>query len=208
MEIKYKRLYKTAQKSLWDINNYSSNNNLVGSNKSGHNFILLKDFWQNIDKIFWENEINKTIIFFPDPWWKKDRQKKHRLLQENFLNKLYAITKKSWKVFFKTDHKEYFDFVLEEIKKTNWKISLKTYDYEKDNLRNAYETTEFEQIFRWKKLKFFLQGRNWIGGFKSTALFILLIFSKNETQNLYKKLDTVGAWYGDTTSLGVCYFGY
>jgi tRNA (guanine-N7-)-methyltransferase len=76
MEIKYKRLFKTAEKTLKNDNN---------------DFILLKDFGQNIDKIFDKEEIETTYIFFPDPW-PKDRHAKHRIMQEEFLEKLYNIT--------------------------------------------------------------------------------------------------------------------
>ena len=152
MEIRYKRLYKTAEKTLWNELSYSlqKKDDNIEFNK---NFTLLKDFGQNIDKIFSKNEIDETIIFFPDPWEKKDRQRKNRLLQLEFLNNLYEVTKVTWKLLFKTDHREYFDFVLEELKKTKWKIILKTHDYEKDNLRENSETSEFEQIFRWQKLE-------------------------------------------------------
>jgi tRNA (guanine-N7-)-methyltransferase len=53
---------------------------------------MLKDFAQNIDKIFITGEITETYIFFPDPW-PKDRHRKHRLLQAEFLKNLYNITK-------------------------------------------------------------------------------------------------------------------
>ena len=60
IELKYKRLYNSAEKSiaLWV-----------------KDFIMLKTFGQNIDKIFAAVEIDKTYVFFPDPWGKKDRQK-------------------------------------------------------------------------------------------------------------------------------------
>ncbi len=140
MEIKFKRLFKTAQKSR---------DNWV------KNFVLLKDFWQNIDKIFQENEIAKTYIFFPDPWDKKDRQKKHKLLQAEFLEKLCSITKKWGKVCFKTDHKWYFDEVLEIIRNQKlFTIENVSYDYEKESdLFDKQKQTVFETMFRWQKLK-------------------------------------------------------
>lgn len=139
MEIRYKRLFKTADKSrlLW-----------------AENFVVLKDFWQNIDKIFAENEISKTYIFFPDPWDKKDRQKKHKLLQKSFLENLYKITKIWGKICFKTDHLEYFEEVLEIMKTQNWKIEFLSYDYEKESqFFDKKKLTEFESMFRWEKLK-------------------------------------------------------
>ena len=77
MEIRYKRLFQTAEKSR--------------KTKNPH-FVMLKDFAQNIDKIFTQDEVSETYIFFPDPW-PKDRHKKHRLLQTDFLKNLYDITK-------------------------------------------------------------------------------------------------------------------
>ncbi len=140
MEIKFKRLFKTAEKSrnLWV-----------------KNFILLKDFGQNIDKIFAQNEVSRTYIFFPDPWENKDRQKKHKLLQKEFLIKLFEITKPGWEFFFKTDHKKYFDDVLEIIKELNlWKTRFVSYDYERESETfHKQKLTEFESMFREDKLK-------------------------------------------------------
>ncbi len=140
MEIKFKRLFKTREKSknLWTTN-----------------FVLLKDFAQNIDKIFEKWEIKRTYIFFPDPWDKKDRQKKHKLLQKDFLNNLYDITSKWWELFFKTDHIWYFDEVLDIIKnETKWENTFASNDYEKDSITfSKQKITEFESMFRWEKLK-------------------------------------------------------
>lgn len=140
IEIKYKRLYNSAEKSikLWT-----------------KDFIMLKTFAQNIDKIFGSEELDKTIVFFPDPWWKKDRQKKHRLFQEKFIRDLYVKTKSWWKLIFKTDHREYFDTTLDVFEKLwLWKINIKSYDYEKE--LNHFETkdmTEFEHIFRKQRVQ-------------------------------------------------------
>ena len=163
MEIKYKRLYICAEKALGHLNNYTSsvrlkwainknnsNNDLGEENK---NFVMIKDFWENIDKIFDSQEVSKTYIFFPDPWAKKERQKKHRLLQEKFLNNLYEITKKNWIVIIKTDHLEYFNFILNQLEKTSWKIIKKSNDWENENEFRNEETTEFQQLFRWKNIK-------------------------------------------------------
>lgn len=140
MEIKYKRLHKTAEKSrnLWT-----------------NNFILLKEFGQNIGKIFSTSEVSRTYVFFPDPWEKKDRQKKHKLLQKEFLVKLYEITKIGWEFFFKTDHKKYFDDVLDIIDEIwLWKKHFVSYDYEAESeVFTKKKITEFESMFRWDKLK-------------------------------------------------------
>lgn len=154
MEIRYKRLYKTAEKTLWNTKNNDNNQLLVfeEDNRKINNFVLLKEYWEKVIDIFWNDELSKTYIFFPDPWDKKEKQLVNRLLQKNFLNDLYEVTKKWWKLVFKTDNKWYFDFVLSELKETSWKIITKTNDYEKDNLFKQDKITEFEQIFRWQKI--------------------------------------------------------
>lgn len=138
MEIRYKRLFKTAEKSrnLWV-----------------KNFILLKDFGQNIDKIFAPWEVQKVYIFFPDPWEKKDRQKKHKLLQKEFLEKLFHIVSLWGKVCFKTDHRGYFDEVLELVKEQKkFQIHSVSYDYEKETtLFKKEKLTEFEAMYRGEK---------------------------------------------------------
>lgn len=139
MEIKYKRLYKTAEKSrnLWTTH-----------------FVLLKEFWQKIDFLFAPEEITRTYIFFPDPWDNKDRQKKHKLLQKEFLEKLYVITKTWGEFFFKTDHSWYFEDVVSIIRELwLWEIRFISNDYEKESeVFEKRKITEFESMYRGKKL--------------------------------------------------------
>lgn len=53
--------------------------------------------------------ILSTYIMFPDPWPKK-RHHKNRLIQNNFLESLASTSSKDAKLFFRTDHEEYFDW--------------------------------------------------------------------------------------------------
>lgn len=157
VEIKYKRLWVTEQKTLEKTKQFnrflpSQEWQKIGQEKQ---FVLLKTKWQNIDKFLWKEEIERTYVFFPDPWGNKDRQKKHRLFQEKFIKDLYEKTKIWWKLIFKTDHREYFDTTLELFEKIwLWKIVLKSYDYEKETDKfDSKDLTEFEAIFREDKIK-------------------------------------------------------
>ncbi len=140
MEIKFKRVYKTYEKAMQG---------------GGENFVILKRYAQEINEIFWEEELTTTYIFFPDPWDKKDRQKKHKLLQQEFLQILFKKTKHEWKLIFKTDHKEYFENVCEIIKSLNlWKIEKLSYDYENEiEDFDKKALTWFEALFRGEKKK-------------------------------------------------------
>ena len=135
IELRYKRLFSTAEKAMrWTWNN----------------FIVIKDFGQHIDKIFWKWEIQTTHIHFPDPWWKKEKQKKHRLLQADFLKNLYDITKNWWSLIFKTDHREYFDTVLKTLKDQDiWNNEIVSHDYEAELSHfDTKDITEFEAYYR------------------------------------------------------------
>lgn len=139
-EIRYKRLFITAEKTLA---------------KWWNNFVLVKSMAQNIDKIFEKNEVSLTYIFFPDPWDKKYRQRKNRLWSDKFVNDLYEVTKIWWKVIFKTDHLWYFEDTLEIINNFwKWNIEKLSYDYENEiESFDKKNLTEFESIFREHKLK-------------------------------------------------------
>jgi tRNA (guanine-N7-)-methyltransferase len=139
IEIRYKRLHRTFEKL---------------TEKLANNFILIKDKWENISKIFKSQELSQTYLFFPDPWANKERQKKNRIVSETFLLDLYEITKPGWNFIFKTDHKWYFDDSLEIIVNTPWKIKVQSYDYENElDVFDKTLTTEFEELYRRKNIK-------------------------------------------------------
>lgn len=134
MEIRYKRLDRT-------FNKLAKNGN--------SNFMLIKDKWENIDKIFAENEIERTYLFFPDPWENKESQRKNRLVNKLWIEKLYYITKQNGDFIFKTDSLDYFESSLEIVKQTNWEIDIVSYDYQADEtLFDKNLITEFEEMFR------------------------------------------------------------
>ena len=129
MELRFKRLYTTAKKAL----------------KSGHtHFVVLKDYAQNIDKIFAPAEIQESYIFFPDPW-EKPSEKRNRLMQADFLKHLFDVTQTGGKLFFKTDHKEYFESTLALLKEQNlWEICFESFDYASEEIFTKEHITEFE----------------------------------------------------------------
>ncbi len=167
MEIRYKRLYQTAEKCLWNKSNYSQSQTLSSKMLTSHfsdkphpqllsskrgeyweNFLLLKEFGQKISQIFGSWELSWSYIFFPDPWARKKSQLKNRLLQRSFLIDLYSTTKDSGTCIIKTDHRGYFDFLLEELQHTKWKQIYISYDFESEPEFQNAETTEFQQLFR------------------------------------------------------------
>ena len=61
-------------------------------------------------------------IYFPDPWPKK-RHWKNRLLYPTFLNKLAERSLLGCRLYFRTDHEEYFDWALHTLESVeSWQL--------------------------------------------------------------------------------------
>lgn len=74
-------------------------------------------------------------VLHPDPW-PKARHEKRRLLNAEFLNLLSGRLTESGKIIIGTDHWEYFDWILNEVAKTN--LSATIADIE--TIKTRYQT--------------------------------------------------------------------
>ncbi len=100
-----------------------------------------------LDDVFDKEELDCVMIYFPDPWPKR-KHLKHRLIHDDFLTKLSLLQKKGAKVFFKTDSLDYFEWVLERVQRSSYKIENLTYDLKISKYDSKNFITEFERIFR------------------------------------------------------------
>lgn len=100
----------------------------------------------NLGDFLGENEISGIYINFPDPWVGDEHK---RMLGENLLEKLDKVLKKGAKIFFKTDHLDYYESVVTLIKNAkNYDIVVKSDDlYSDENLLKNNIQTEFEHLF-------------------------------------------------------------
>lgn len=64
---------------------------------------------QSIDRLFSAGEVDGVVIFFPDPWVKKVKQAKHRLVEPSFVERLRKALKPGAYVWFKSDQELYFN---------------------------------------------------------------------------------------------------
>lgn len=78
------------------------------------NFRYLRAKGERIEFNFAENEVDSIYYFFPDPW-PKARHHKKRLFQNPFLRAAYRILKPGGKLYIKTDHEGYADWMEEFI---------------------------------------------------------------------------------------------
>ncbi|MFA9378147.1 MAG: tRNA (guanosine(46)-N7)-methyltransferase TrmB [Lachnotalea sp.] len=102
---------------------------------------------ENITDVFAENEVSKIYLNFSDPW-PKDRHAKRRLTSSVFLAKYNQVLKAEGTVEFKTDNRTLFNFSLEEIPHSGWKIKNHTFDLHHENsLNEGNVMTEYEEKF-------------------------------------------------------------
>ncbi len=100
MDITYKRVVTTAQRSR---------------EHGRENLKVMKLDARYLPEIFAPGELSGVMIFFPDPWPKK-KHRKHRLINEAFLQSILPLIKKSGWLWVKMDQKDYFEEVLAAVK--------------------------------------------------------------------------------------------
>lgn len=99
-----------------------------------------------IDHIFADHEVNDVFIHFPDPW-EKLRNHKHRMIQDEFLKRLFAVQRPESRVEFKTDSREYFDWAMERFARSSYKIVSHSYDLHRSEFAARNYMTHFEKLF-------------------------------------------------------------
>ena len=70
-----------------------------------------------------ESKFEQIWVLHPDPW-PKARHEKRRLLSAEFLNILSTHLATDGEIIIGTDHWEYFDWILEQIKQTNLSATI------------------------------------------------------------------------------------
>lgn len=93
IEVRYKRVVKSCEK----ITNRQLTNCKIAIGEANELLGLIP-----------AESITGAFVFFPDPWL-KERQRKNRLLNEDFLKRLQSRLKPGGFLWFKTDDKEYFE---------------------------------------------------------------------------------------------------
>ena len=92
-----------------------------------------------------DDSVEGIFLNFSDPWPKK-RHTKRRLTSNTFLLEYYRILKSGGKLIFKTDNLDLFNYSLEVIKESSFKLVSADYDYDGKDTFDAL--TEYEKNFR------------------------------------------------------------
>jgi len=135
IELRYKRSVRTIEKAI----------------KRGiSNIVVFHTDGRVFDKVFPENSISQLHVNFPDPWAKK-KQKKHRVLGSEFLEKAVRCLKPDGILSIKTDHRNYFDDFMTEFKSfRQFDVEMESRDLHNSEFRERNISSEFEELFRSK----------------------------------------------------------
>ena len=90
----------------------------------------VRDFLRSSDSKF-----EQIWILHPDPW-PKARHEKRRLLSADFLNMLSQHLTENGEIIIGTDHWEYFDWILDQVKNTNLNVTISDMDI----IQTRYQT--------------------------------------------------------------------
>lgn len=98
-----------------------------------------------------DGSVDRIFLNFSDPWPKAGHAKR-RLTHRSFLEQYRRILKAGGAVFFKTDNRGLFDFSVEEMRETGWRLENLTYDlhnseFAADNIMTEYEKNFSEKGF-------------------------------------------------------------
>mgnify|MGYP000997655523 CR=1 FL=1 len=101
---------------------------------------------RKLAEIFDVCEVDKIFINFSDPW-PKDRHANRRLTSPDFLNIYDTILKKDGVIEFKTDNRGLFEYSLEVIKDSKWKLNYCSFDFHSEKESEGNIMTEYEEKF-------------------------------------------------------------
>ncbi|MCC8139337.1 MAG: tRNA (guanosine(46)-N7)-methyltransferase TrmB [Lachnospiraceae bacterium] len=111
------------------------------------NLRLLRMHAGEICRCFGEGEVSRIYLNFSDPW-PKERHAKRRLTSPQFLARYERILAPDGRMEFKTDNQELFEFSLESLRESGWKLLAVSRDLHRDaELMRENVMTEYEEKF-------------------------------------------------------------
>ena len=130
LELRFKRLVLAAKKS---------------KKRNLNNILFIRKRAETILDFIGKNEITGVYVNFPDPWEGEERK---RVISEDLFSRLDIILKTGGKLFFKTDHEQYYEDVLELVNSIdNYKVIYRTRDLHNSEKAEENIRTEFEEMF-------------------------------------------------------------
>ena len=105
-----------------------------------------------LELLFSENEIENVYVHFPDPWF-SPRKPMNRMTSLENLQKLSRLQKRGFALEFKTDSQALFEWTLEQIEKSPYRIEHLSRDWHADPQSVGAHRSQFESLFARQGLK-------------------------------------------------------
>lgn len=137
LEWKFKIVFQGAEKAI------------KAGLKNAH---FIRSHAERLEYLFAESELDQISVYFSDPW-PKPSQHKNRIVQAAFFERALKVLKSDGILDIRTDHREYFEFILEEFKPFEKSFEVVELTHNKhENHPNPEslqipEVTLFERIF-------------------------------------------------------------
>lgn len=111
------------------------------------NLIFIRGDAELINTYFAEGEIEKIYLNFSDPW-PKERHARRRLPSSEYLRRYDLILAREGTIEFKTDNRGLFDFAVDEVSQSVFRIDQISYDLHNDPVMvSGNIMTEYEEKF-------------------------------------------------------------
>lgn len=110
------------------------------------NLRLIRMDAEEITEVFAPGEVDRIYLNFSDPW-PKDRHAKRRLTSGTFLARYQKILTRTGRLEFKTDNRSLFEFSLESVEESGWRLIASTNDLHHSELKEGNIMTEYEERF-------------------------------------------------------------
>jgi len=116
------------------------------------NAAVLRYQADHLEDIFAPGELNNIYLFFPDPW-PKTKHHKNRLVNDKFFKSTFTLQRPDSRFEIKTDNDEYFEWILQYAKNSQYEIEAQTTDLHQSAFNMANFMTQFERLWTEKGLK-------------------------------------------------------
>ena len=135
LEIKYGRIVKCLKKTK--------------SNGLSNIRFILGDASILVNEVLPKDSLNKVFINNPDPW-PKDKHRNNRIINSLLLNSLFLSIKRKGCLYIKTDSKEYYKEIKNQLKETKFRFELDNSLFDK-----SLPSTKFQEFYKKNKKKIF-----------------------------------------------------
>lgn len=117
------------------------------------NLRFLRARADQLPELLQPDTLESIWVTFPDPF-PKSRTAKHRLTHSSFLAIYSQLLKKDGALYFKTDAKDLFEWSLEHLVVSGWRIEELSFDLHESSLPDIYKTkTTYEARYMREGIK-------------------------------------------------------